>query len=354
MKKTNYFWVVGVVLVVILAIALSTSNKTSKITIGAIIPQTGFGAYWGASVLKGLTMAKDDLIALYGEENVKIVIEDSQSSPTGAVSAANKLLNFDRVNAIYTEFSGPSNAVSPVVRAAGKVLVYSAFNEKILEDNPHSVKTFVSHEVACEDFARKYLDPSKKVIILSMISDAGPYCLKGLEEVVPAENIKDIEGFTGTDFRTLLLQNKAFDADYIIPLMYEDSAYALFKQKGELGITTKIFCYKEDCMTEKNLENIPAEYVRGSLYFSIPIDAAFEERVSARYPGVTEGEMQAIANAYQSAMLLGVGLVECQDRTGECVSRKISEIKDPKYFTYRNGHMIGRMLGSDVVIGEME
>lgn len=351
----NKLYVAGGVIVVAVVLFVALSVRQSKqIVIGAVIPQTGFGAYWGKPVLDGIALAKEDIAAEYGPDAVKIVVEDSQSAPAVSVSAAQKLLSVDHADAIYTEFSGPASAISPIVKSANKTLIYSAFNERILDDNGYAVKTFINHEIACQNFAEKYLDTSKRIIIVSVIPDAGPYCMRGLEKVVPASNIKDVEGFTGTDFRTLLLQNKSFGADYMIPLMYEDGAYALFKQRAELGIQTKIFCYKEDCMTEKNLTSLPASYTKGNMYFSVPIDPAFEARVKSLYPDVTDGDTQAIANAYQSVMLLAKGLSQCSDRSGSCVGQAISSITNPKYFAYRGGHMIGRMLASDVVMDEVK
>lgn len=350
--KNRIYILIAVIVVIIVVLALF-SGKSNKISIGAVIPQTGFGAYWGTSVLKGIAMAKEDLEKLYGAGNVTIKIEDSQSSASASVSAATKLLNVDKMDVIYTEFSGPGNAVSPVTKEKNKALVYSAFNEKILEDNPYSVKTFISHEVACERLA-DMLDPSKKVLIIGTFPDAGPYCLKALRKVLPLENIKDIEGFTSTDFRTLLLQNKSFDPDYIIPLMYEDGAFALFKQRGELGIKATIFCYKMDCQTEKNLASLPAAYTKGSLYFEVPIKRSFQDKVNAKYSGVTAGDMQGIANAYQTVMLAGVGLAGCTDKTAACVVQRINEITEPDYFAYENGKVVDRMLRSDIVMGEVK
>ncbi|MCX6716065.1 MAG: ABC transporter substrate-binding protein [Candidatus Taylorbacteria bacterium] len=237
--KNKIYILVAVIVVIVVVLTLS-SGKSNKISIGAVIPQTGFGAYWGAPVLKGIAMAKEDLGKIYGAENVTIKIEDSQSAAPASVSAATKLLNVDKVDVIYTELSGSSSAVSPVVEEKKKAHIYSAYNQKIVEDNPYSVKTFISYDVVCGKLAETLVS-TDKVFIVSTIPDAGPYCLKALNKVLPPENIKDIEGFTGTDFRTLLLQNKSFNPDYIIPLMYEDGAFALLKQKGELRIAAKIF-----------------------------------------------------------------------------------------------------------------
>ncbi|MCX6716064.1 MAG: hypothetical protein NT077_03540 [Candidatus Taylorbacteria bacterium] len=107
-----------------------------------------------------------------------------------------------------------------------------------------------------------------------------------------------------------------------------------------------------DCQTEKNVAALPASYVKGSLYFEIPIKKSFQDKVNAKYTGVTAGDMQGIANAYQTVMLAGVGLAECPDKTGACVVQKINEITNPDYFAYENGKVVDRMLRSDIVVGE--
>lgn len=355
MNKTSKILAV-IVGMVILSFVLIGFGKSEErlISIGAIIPQTGFGAYWGDPVLKGIALAESDLQKKYGKENVRILIEDSKSDAATAATVAHKLLSIDKVDGLYTEFSGPSNAVSPIASAAGKPLVYSTFNQKIAETNKNSLKTFISFQSVCEQFGEYVHDPKKKILIISAIADAAPYCKKGLLSSFGENNIKVIEGFTDTDFRTLLLQNKSFAADYIIPIMYEDGGYALAKQKHELKIPGRIFGYKQDVVTDKILRELPHDVTDGTIFFFVPIKKEFADRLRGANPDISDDDIQAAANSYQSIMALGTGLADCPGNKSECLSSYGESTRVAEYGSYIGSKFVNRVLYSDIEIGVVQ
>lgn len=351
MKNTYKISVVVVLLLLVALLVIKDNSARSSISIGAVIPQTGFGSYWGLAVEKGIELAKSELEGKYGQGNVSIFIEDSQSSVPVAVTAAQKLFNVNKVNALYSEFSGPSNAISPVAKTANKAFVYSTFNQDIAKDNDQSIKTFISFEVACGKLGQFLNDRNKKVLIISAIGGAGLYCEKGLKSYLPTENIKLIEGFSGTDFRTILLQNKSFAPDFIIPIMYEDGSFALFKQKKELGFKSNLYCYRQDCVTKKVLSELPHEYTEGTMFFEVPIAESFVSKIKAKYPEVTVDDIQAAANSYQSILVLGEALADCPNSDSQCVTSKIANKRDLESTGYKNVSFVDRILQSDLVLG---
>lgn len=350
MKKT-YKIIIPVIILIVVAVLIGQGDyKKSSISIGAVIPQTGFGAYWGKPVLMGIKIAESDLKKKYGEENVSIIIEDGQSSVTASVSAAQKLLTIDKVGGIYSEFSGPSSAISPIARNAGRAFIYSTFNQKIVDDNEYSLKTFISFEVGCEKLASYLKDSSKKVLIISSIGDAAPYCERALLKSFSRNNIKVVDGFIGTDFRTVLLQNKSFEPDIIIPIMYEDGSFALIKQKTELGIKAQIYGYKQDVATQKIINGLANDYTDGIIFFEVLIDQGLYSRAKALYPDITDDDMQGLANAYQSVMLLGDALRQCPNKEMQCVISKVSDGRLLNSPGYEDASIKDRVLQSKMVI----
>jgi ABC-type branched-subunit amino acid transport system substrate-binding protein len=350
--KTSYKILVSIVVVIVIIILLvSNTQKKTSIAIGAVIPETGFGGYWGKPELNGIKLAEVDLKKKYGDENVTVTVEDGQSAIPASVSAAQKLLSVNKVNGVYAEFSGPAAAISPVVKSAGKILVYSTFNQKIVEDNEYSIKTFVSFEPACEKFAQYVKDPTKKILLISSIGDAAPYCERALLKTFARENVKVVDSFVGTDFRTLLLQNKSFNPDFIIPIMYEDGSYALIKQKVELGMKANIFGYRQDSMTEKILKELPTTYTDGVVTFELPIDPAFYARIKAAYPDMTDDDIQAASNGYQSIVLLGDALAQCPNGEATCTVSKVANLKTLEHPGYKNAFVANRILQSEILIG---
>lgn len=345
----NKKYVLGAMaLIVLIAVIAGYSEKErgSNVVIGALLPETGFGAYWGAPVRKGAELAVKDLKEKHGD-HFSLIIEDSRSDAKTAVSGANKLISVDKADALYTEFSGISSAVSPIAKENDKVLIYSTFNQKILEDNKKSIKTFISYDVVCNELL-KNIPKNSKVHILSTIADAAPYCKSALLKELPEGNIKVTEGLTGIDFRTLLLQQKQNAYDYLIPITYEDGYYALIKQKNELQIAGSIFCYKADCYTEKIKSELPQSYLSGLMYFEVSIDSAFRERITKLFPDFTEGDISASANAYQSIFMAGQTLYECKKDT-ECAIKKMSN-KTLENKGYSDARVVNRNLESNILI----
>jgi len=93
----------------------STASSTEPIKIGAILPLTGDLSAIGEGERRGLLMAVDSVKARHPDREFELIIEDFASETQNAVSAANKLLNVNNVDAIITSTTAASEAVSPVV-----------------------------------------------------------------------------------------------------------------------------------------------------------------------------------------------------------------------------------------------
>ena len=96
---------------VTLSAALAEENE---IKIGIITDLSGPVAYWGKQTRIGAEIAKKEI----NEENdvkLKIVYWDHKLNTKFAVSEAQKFINIDQVDAIYSEFAPTSIAISPIV-----------------------------------------------------------------------------------------------------------------------------------------------------------------------------------------------------------------------------------------------
>lgn len=93
----------------------STASSTEPIKIGAILPLTGDLSAIGEGERRGLLMAVDSVRTRHPDREFELIVEDFASETQNAVSAANKLLNVNNVDAIITSTTAASEAVSPVV-----------------------------------------------------------------------------------------------------------------------------------------------------------------------------------------------------------------------------------------------
>ena len=65
-------------------------QRTTHVKIGAILPLSGWGAYWGNPVLQGMQLAVQDIEKDYPGQ-VLLIVEDDQSDSKTVATAANKL-----------------------------------------------------------------------------------------------------------------------------------------------------------------------------------------------------------------------------------------------------------------------
>ncbi|MEI6238669.1 MAG: ABC transporter substrate-binding protein [bacterium] len=107
MNKNNLWkWFVGMVILAILAIIFvgiqSKENKSSDLKIGVIATLTGPGAYFGEGFVSGLQMAVKDINDSGGirGNRVSLIVEDSGTDNSKALSAAKKLVEVDGVSVI--------------------------------------------------------------------------------------------------------------------------------------------------------------------------------------------------------------------------------------------------------------
>jgi ABC-type branched-subunit amino acid transport system substrate-binding protein len=73
---------------------------SKKIKVGAVFAMTGFGQLYGEETKKGFDLCKN--------ENIELIVEDSQSKPTVGVTAFNKLVNIMYFLAFSERFQGSS------------------------------------------------------------------------------------------------------------------------------------------------------------------------------------------------------------------------------------------------------
>lgn len=114
MNKRLVLPLVIVVIIILISVFGGSSTPSAEHTykIGVIAPLTGPGAIFGNSMVNAIKLAQEDTQGTRG--TYQIIIEDDGSNPGQAASAAQKLINSDKVQAILTMTSGTGNAVKPI------------------------------------------------------------------------------------------------------------------------------------------------------------------------------------------------------------------------------------------------
>ena len=123
MKKSNKIYIILAITVfvmfLIIKLAGYTSSDSKVIKIGVIIPLTGTQAFAGEGLKDALILAQEDIanqkkLGKSFKYDYKLIFEDVQLDPKLAISAANKLIDVDKVDVLLDAYAPIGNAVSSV------------------------------------------------------------------------------------------------------------------------------------------------------------------------------------------------------------------------------------------------
>ncbi|MBN8548437.1 MAG: ABC transporter substrate-binding protein [Deltaproteobacteria bacterium] len=98
----------------VLLLSFSASAGTRALRIGLIAPISGDLAQYGVAALNGMKLANEQIEGVPAE----IFLEDNPScGPSDAVTAAQKLINIEKVDLLVTVCTGAAQGVLPIVKA---------------------------------------------------------------------------------------------------------------------------------------------------------------------------------------------------------------------------------------------
>lgn len=210
----------------ILALKNNDKNKTENeevIKIGVVLPLTGPVASYGEVVKNSLELSKENLVnsGKLGNKKLELIYEDGKCAGKDALSAAQKLVNIDKVKFIIGgTCSGETIAIAPFTEKE-KVLIFSptpsnlAISElgdyvfRLMAKDTEFVKPII------QDIKNKNY---KNIAIISENIEGAKAYLNVILKDLPKENIVFNELFNTDeiDFKSLVLKLKNANPDVII------------------------------------------------------------------------------------------------------------------------------------------
>ncbi|HLD63847.1 MAG TPA: ABC transporter substrate-binding protein, partial [Candidatus Peribacteraceae bacterium] len=156
--------------------ACKPTSSTEPIKIGFIGPLTGDAAALGVDILHGIQIAVDDANATGGIDGrqIQIVAEDGRCTGADAASAAQKLINVDKVVAILGgQCSGETLAIAPIAEAAGVPIISAiSSNPDVTEAGEFIFRVYPSDALKTVVMAKYFADNDwKRVAILTTNAD---------------------------------------------------------------------------------------------------------------------------------------------------------------------------------------
>lgn len=247
--KSQKMLLMLVVITVILT-ALSVLHKSSAvggketIKIGYIVPLTGNVAFLGEGVKRAAELAVADLNKKDNKYNYELVFEDDAFTPAKTATAANKLINFDKVDAVVTVASAAGGVANPIAEKAGVIHFGIASDPVIAKGNYNFINWTPPAEEVKVFVAEAQKKNIKRIAVFGQQISGITAVIDELKRQIPGTELdivsEDISNFGDKDFRTQIQKAKAANPDYVLLLMFSPELEIVTKQIREAGIRTPL------------------------------------------------------------------------------------------------------------------
>lgn len=346
MKTKVIFGLLAVLVVAGLAY-LAQKPHTDSIRIGVISPLTGGAAYWGESALVGTRLAEEDL---RGKGiDISVLVEDGQLDSKLALSAAQKLVDIDHVDAMYTEFNPAVIAVSSFLKDREMIQICNATPVSPLALSENFFKTYLDYEKSCEEVATVLKERGyQKIGILKMNLEHGDLCASGIKRMFGTNVVIESYNAGMTDFRTSLTKLDAAGAEVIFHAAFQPETIASLKNMRELDMEQTFVGLAETMTPGVAEEN--SDVLEGAIVFGLPrVSPKFLERLESVAKDGALVDQNAAALAYLHITQLGEALSACNKDT-VCVREKLSEAPANKEIGFQG--FKNRIAGFETLIQE--
>ncbi len=318
---------------------IGCTKKNDEIKIGAVLSLTGKGAKYGEAIKRGIDLALEEVNAEPNRKaKLKVVYEDSLSEPQKAVSAFNKLIEFDKVPVVIGPvLSSEVLACAPVANKKRVVILNTSAGTEDLRKAGDYV--FRNRESAypqafkIAELCRTILKIEKMAIIYSNSPNGKDYkdaFVKRFEElggkILQIENYEEGE----TDFRSQILKiKKSHPHGVYLAGLVAELGYIL-KQSKELNFGSRFFASAG--IEGSKLFEIAGDAAEGVIFGSPAFDPASNEPLIKNFVMKYKQRYNQdpdffTANAYDALKLIAIAI----DKAGyssEGVKNALYSIKD--------------------------
>jgi len=251
MKKG--IWIVLIIIIAAVIVIVSGDNKTDApasaekavVKIGVSLAMTGDLAFIGETDRNAMLILQDEIASSTNlSHTYEFIVEDNSFDATKAATAASKLINVDKVNAIVSVGSPAGNATSPVAEAA-KVIHFGTASDANVAKGEYNFThwTMPQEEVIklVEELNRRGL--TKIALLAGNHSGINPI-VSDIEARIVSTPIKVVgkEIFTAgqKDFRTMITKLQKTNPEIYVLLSFDPETGLIAKQFKALGIKTPL------------------------------------------------------------------------------------------------------------------
>jgi branched-chain amino acid transport system substrate-binding protein len=293
------------------ACATEPATTQNSIKVGGLYALSGDYANILGGAAAGTRMAVEEFKAETGKE--VIFIEEDDKSCSDKTTAANKLINLDKVQAILgTTCSSMTLSIAPLA-ADSKTIVISGVSSSSAVTNagPHVFRTYASDEAKSKKIADEITAHGYKNVafLYGNTNDAELTVINDVKKYL-GESVNIVADQQGTDkdaeFRTQLLKIKEGKPDVLVVAFSGAPAYGrIMVQKAQLGMADLPIYAGLETVENKEVVELGGKDADGILYpyFAEPAGAEYEQ-FKARYKQkFSEDPPTYAAESYDAAMI---------------------------------------------------
>lgn len=258
-------------------------KQEKTIKIGALLPLTGPSANHGQDAKEGMNLALKEIRnsdKILGNK-IEIIWEDDNSTPQGAISGAQKLINIDKVAVIIGPISSSATlAVAPLAEKSKVVLLSpSASSPEISDAGDFIFRNSLLAPPQGKKMAQFCFENLKitKVDVLFLNDDTGwgyyNSFKQNFESLGGKINLVENYDKTDTDFRPQIIKLKKDGAKAVYVPSVPQTMGLILKQSAELGYNP-IFLANIGVEGE-DLLKIAGEKAEGIYYTSLIVNEKF-------------------------------------------------------------------------------
>lgn len=250
MSKKAQFWTVVILAVLVVIIFIASSGDSSVIRVGYISDLSGSSKKYGAYEAGKLAMDEINKAGGIDGKRLQIIFEDGKCTSKDALSAANKLIQVDKVKVILGGHCTPESvAIAPVADKNKIVMLAGITSTPLLSSageyvfRTTSVSTVQSTILA--EIAVNKLGGKKFAVIYEQSDFARPIAEQfksDIEAKGGAVNVYEGFGPDVNDFHTIVAKvlNAHVDGVMISP-QRPDAGFNIIKQLKEYGVSAQLF-----------------------------------------------------------------------------------------------------------------
>lgn len=313
---------------------IAAPAQERPLRIGYITDLSGPGAFFGVPGLRGIQFAIHSLKAApiattehsnkenrAETNNIELKVEDSKSQPAEAVSAAIRLLDEEKVDAIICDLTQVCTALSPKVAAAKKPLIYHSPSLAIENSNSFAFRNFLDYEDACGALARElHASGAKNIGSLAANLEFGELCFRGIEKIIPGHFSYRYN--PGDDLRSAVIEFKRRGIDSVILVGFEPDVVAWFKHNQSLNYRPRQAFI--ELLLNDVIRNAAGSLLRDALVAGFSdLPDTFERDLNSIISGPQNKNIQSSAITFNAILALHAAFDSCPKRDQACLDQAL-------------------------------